>query len=316
MNILVTWTSWFIWFFLAKKLLELWYSVIWVDCENDYYDVNLKLDRRKILQKNNYFKFYKIKLENYNDLEKVFIENKIDKVCNLAAQAWVRYSIDNPFVYIESNIIWFHNIINLAAKYKVANFVYASSSSVYWKNEKQPFSVEDKVDNPVSLYAVTKKTNELIAHTYSHLYDLPTTWLRFFTVYWPYSRPDMAMLKFALKMQKWDKIEVYNNWDMLRDFTYIDDIIDWIILSLNQINNYEIFNLWNDKPVKLEYMIDSLEKHLWYKTNKVYLPMQDWDLKSTWSDIDHTYEKLWWRPKIDLDQGIEKFCIWFKEYYK
>ncbi|MDP2090192.1 MAG: GDP-mannose 4,6-dehydratase [Candidatus Gracilibacteria bacterium] len=316
MNILVTGTSGFIGFFLAKKLLELGYSVIGVDCENDYYDVNLKLDRRKILQKNNYFKFYKIKLENYNDLEKVFIENKIDKVCNLAAQAGVRYSIDNPFVYIESNIIGFHNIINLAAKYKVANFVYASSSSVYGKNEKQPFSVEDKVDNPVSLYAVTKKTNELIAHTYSHLYDLPTTGLRFFTVYGPYSRPDMAMLKFALKMQKGDKIEVYNNGDMLRDFTYIDDIIDGIILSLNQINNYEIFNLGNDKPVKLEYMIDSLEKHLGYKTNKVYLPMQDGDLKSTWSDIDHTYEKLGWRPKIDLDQGIEKFCIWFKEYYK
>lgn len=316
MNILVTWTSWFIWFFLAKRLLERWDNVIWIDIENDYYDVNLKFSRRKILEKHKNFKFYKIKLEDLNATEQVFIENKIDKVCNLAAQAWVRYSIENPFAYIESNIIWFHNIINLSAKYKVQNFVYASSSSVYWKNKKEPSSVKDKVDSPISLYAATKKTNELIAHTYSHLYNLPTTWLRFFTVYWPYSRPDMAMLKFALKIKKGESIEVYNNWDMKRDFTYIDDIVDWIIASLDQINKYEIFNLWNDKPVKLEYMIDVLEKHLWLNVNKVYLPMQDWDVKYTWSDIEHTYEKLWWRPKTSIEQWIEKFASWFGEYYK
>ncbi len=316
MNILITWTSWFIWFFLAKRLLERWNNVIWVDIENDYYDINLKISRRNILEKYSNFKFYKIGLENLMILEQVFIENKIDKVCNLAAQAWVRYSIENPFAYIESNIVWFHNIINLSAKYKVQNFVYASSSSVYWKNEKQPFSIEDKVDNPVSLYAATKKTNELIAHTYSHLYNLPTTWLRFFTVYGPYSRPDMAMLKFALKMKKWEKIEIYNNWDMQRDFTYIDDIIDWIVMSLDQINKYEIFNLWNDKPVKLEYMINTLEKYLWIKANKIYLPMQDWDVKTTWSDIEYTYKKTWWKPKISIEKGVENFAIWFNEYYK
>lgn len=316
MNILITWTSWFIWFFTAKALLERWEKVIWVDIENDYYDVNLKLSRRKILESYKNFKFYKIWLEDFENLEKVFQENNIDKVCNLAAQAWVRYSIENPFAYINSNIVWFHNIINLSTKYKVKNFVYASSSSVYGKNEKQPFSVDDKVDNPISLYAATKKTNELIAHTYSHIHKIPTTWLRFFTVYWPFSRPDMAMLKFALKMRSWKEIEVYNNWEMQRDFTYIDDIVAWVIASLDNISEYEVFNLWNDKPVKLEYMIDLLEKNLWIKANKKYLPMQPWDVKSTWSDIEHTYEKLNWKPTTSIEDWIKKFSEWFLEYYK
>lgn len=315
-TILITWTSWFIWFFTAKTLLERWEKVIWVDIENDYYDVNLKLSRRKILENFENFKFYKIWLEDLESLEKVFQENNIDKVCNLAAQAWVRYSIENPFAYINSNIVWFHNIINLSTKYKVKNFVYASSSSVYGKNEKQPFSVDDKVDNPISLYAATKKTNELIAHTYSHIHKLPTTWLRFFTVYWPFSRPDMAMLKFALKMKSWKEIEVYNNWEMQRDFTYIDDIVAWVIASLDNISEYKVFNLWNDKPVKLEYMIDLLEKNLWIKANKKYLPMQPWDVKSTWSDIEHTYEKLNWKPTTSIEDWIKKFSEWFLEYYK
>ena len=316
MNILITWTSWFIWFFTAKALLERWEKVIWVDIENDYYDVNLKLSRRKVLESYKNFKFYKIWLDDLESLEKVFQENNIDKVCNIASQAWVRYSIENPFAYINSNIVWFHNIINLSTKYKVKNFVYASSSSVYGKNEKQPFSVDDKVDNPISLYAATKKTNELIAHTYSHIHKLPTTWLRFFTVYWPFSRPDMAMLKFALKMRSWKEIEVYNNWEMQRDFTYIDDIVTWVIASLDNISEYEVFNLWNDKPVKLEYMIDLLEKNLWIKANKKYLPMQPWDVKSTWSDIEHTYEKLNWKPTTSIEDWIKKFSEWFLEYYK
>jgi len=212
-TILITWTSWFIGFHLAKRLLEEWNTkIIWFDNENDYYDVNLKIARRKELEKFDDFKFYKWDLANLDDLKKVFKENKIDKVCNLAAQAWVRYSLINPFAYIQTNIVWFTNIIELAKDYKVKNFVYASSSSVYWKNEKQPFSVEDRVDNPISLYAASKKSNELIAHTYSHLYKLPTTWLRFFTVYWPYWRPDMAMFIFADKITKWEKIPVFNYW--------------------------------------------------------------------------------------------------------
>lgn len=316
MNILITWSSWFIGFHTAKKLLELWHSVFWVDIENDYYEVSLKIDRRKILESYENFKFYKTSFEDLASLENIFKENKIDKICHLWAQAWVRYSIENPFAYIESNIIWFHNILNLWVKYEVQNFVYASSSSVYGSNEKQPFSVEDRVDHPVSLYAATKKSNELFAHSYSHIYGIPTTWLRFFTVYWPYSRPDMAMLKFAKKMLKGETIEVYNNWEMQRDFTYIDDIVEWIIKALDKNYRYEVFNLWNDKPVNLEYMIWLLEKNLWIKANKIYLPLQAWDVLSTWSDIGYTKQKLDWQPQTSIEVWVEKFCEWFRKYYK
>lgn len=316
-TILITWTSWFIGFFLAQKLLERWDNIIWVDIENDYYDVSLKLSRRKILEGYKNFKFYKIKLEDLQNLEQVFIENKIDKVCNLAAQAWVRYSLENPSAYIQANLVWFHNIIELSKKYSVKNFVYASSSSVYGKNKKQPFSIEDKVDNPISLYAATKKSNELIAHSYSHLYNLQTIWLRFFTVYGPWSRPDMAMLKFALKMKEAKEIEIYNNWDMERDFTYIDDIVDGVIKALEYTgSNYEIFNLGNDQVVNLKYMIELLEKSLGIEAKKVYLPMQDWDVKSTWADIEYTKQKLNWKPTTSIEDGIQKFADWFFWYYK
>lgn len=316
MNILVTGSSWFIWFHTAKKLLELGYQVIWIDNENDYYDINLKKSRRQLLKSFSNFKFYNISISNLEALENIFQTEKIDKVCHLAAQAWVRYSIENPFAYIESNIVWFHNIIFLAQKYKVQNFVYASSSSVYGNNEKQPFSIEDKVDHPISLYAATKKSNEIIAHSYSHIHKLPTTGLRFFTVYWPYSRPDMAMLKFALKMKNKESIEIYNNWDMLRDFTYIDDIVGGILKSLEANFHYEIFNLWNDKPVKLLSMIELLEKNIWIDGIKTYLPMQAWDVPATWSDIEYTKEKLNWKPETSLEDGIKKFGEWFREYYK
>lgn len=315
MKILVSGTSGFIGFFLAQKLLERWDEVIWVDIENDYYDINLKISRRNILNTSANFTFYKVWLEDFNELENIFKTHQIDMVCNLAGQAGVRYSIENPFAYIESNIIWFHNIINLAHTYKVKNFVYASSSSVYGKNTKQPFWVEDRVDHPVSLYAATKKSNELIAHTYSHLYDLPTTGLRFFTVYGPYSRPDMAMLKFALLMKEGKEIPVYNHGEMMRDFTYIDDIVDGIIASLDNPSSYEVYNLWNDKPVNLEYMIDLLEQAIHIKAQKKYLPMQPGDVLSTWSDIDHTYSKLWWKPQTSIEDGVKAFWEWFFEYY-
>ena len=315
-TILITWTSGFIGFHLAKKLLEEWNTkIIWFDNENDYYDVNLKIARRKELEKFDNFKFYKWDLANLDDLKKVFKENKIDKVCNLAAQAWVRYSLINPFAYIQTNIVWFTNLIELAKDYKIKNFVYASSSSVYWKNEKQPFSVDDRVDNPISLYAASKKSNELIAHTYSHLYNLPTTWLRFFTVYWPYWRPDMAMFIFADKITKWEKIPVFNYGKMKRDFTYIDDIVYWIIKSLNTISDYEIFNLWNHNTVELEYMISLIEKWLWKKAEKDYLPIQPWDVPATWADVEHTYEKLWWKAKTSIEEGVENFCRWYKKFY-
>lgn len=315
-TILVTWTSWFIWFHTAKKILERWDRVIWFDNENDYYDVNLKLARREILEKYDNFIFYKWDLKNKSDLEKVFDENKIWKVCHLAAQAGVRYSLENPNAYIDSNIIWFQNIIDLSKDHKVENFVYASSSSVYGANKKQPFWVSDKVDTPVSLYAATKKSNELIAHTYNHLYNLPTTWLRFFTVQWPYGRPDMAYFKFTKAILEWKTIDVYNNWQMQRDFTDVDDIVDGVIKSIDKISQYEIFNLWNDTPTKLEDMILLLEKYTWVKAQKNYMPMQDWDVVSTWADIEHTKNTLWWQPTIKIEDTIKKFVEWYREFYK
>ena len=311
---LITWTSWFIGFHLAKKLLESWETVVWIDNENDYYDVNLKISRRELLKKNDNFTFYKWNLEDFDFLKNVFEKEKPKKVCNLAAQAWVRYSLVNPFAYIQSNLVWFHNIIELAKQYKVENFVYASSSSVYWSNKKQPFSVEDNVDNPISIYAATKKSNELIAHSYSHLYKMPTIGLRFFTVYGPYWRPDMAMMIFANKITRWEKIDVYNFWKMKRDFTYIDDIVDWIIKSLDLKTEYEIFNLWNNNTVELEYMISLIEKGLWKKAIKNLMEIQPGDVPATWADIEHTEKILNWKPTVKIEDGIDRFIKWYKEY--
>jgi len=315
-TILITWTSGFIGFHLAKRLLEEGNTkIIWFDSENDYYDVNLKIARRKQLLEFENFKFYKWNLANLEDLTKVFSENKIDKVCNLAAQAWVRYSLENPAAYIQSNIVWFANLIELAKNNNIKNFVYASSSSVYWKNEKQPFSVDDRVDNPISLYAASKKSNELIAHTYSHLFKLPTTWLRFFTVYGPYGRPDMAMFIFAKNITEWKSIPVFNHGKMKRDFTYIDDIVDGIIKSLDTISEYEVFNLWNHNTVELEYMIGLIEKWIWKTAIKDYKWMQPWDVAATWADVDHTYKKLWWKAKTSIEQWVENFVEWYKKFY-
>lgn len=314
-KILVTGSSWFIWFHLAKRLLDEWNNVIWFDNENDYYDVTLKQARRKQLEEYPNFIFYKWDLSNLSEIEQVFQENQIDKVVNLAAQAWVRYSIVNPFAYIQSNLVGFHNIIYLSKEFWIKNFVYASSSSVYWNNEKQPFSVDDKVDNPISLYAATKKSNELIAHSYSYLFWLPTIWLRFFTVYWPWSRPDMAMLKFALKISKWEVIDVYNYGKMKRDFTYIDDIVDWIIKALDYDTHYEIFNLWSDSPIELEYLINILWENLWKEVKKNYMPLQNWDVLETSADIKYTKENLGWEPKFKIEEWVESFCDWFVNYY-
>lgn len=314
-KILITWTSWFIWFHLAKRLLGEWNQIIWFDNENDYYDVNLKHARREQLEKYDNFKFYKWDLANYSEIEQVFKENQIDKVVNLAAQAWVRYSLVNPFAYIQSNLVWFHNILHLSKEYKIQNFVYASSSSVYWNNKKQPFSVEDKVDLPISLYAATKKSNELIAHSYSHLFWIPTIWLRFFTVYWPWWRPDMAMIIFANKISKWEPIDVFNYGKMRRDFTYIDDIVDGIIKCVNLKTNYEVFNLWSDHPVDLEYVIWLIEDNIWKKAIKNYLPIQAWDVPETSADIQHTKDVLWWEPHFQVENWIKNLIEWYKSYY-
>lgn len=315
-TILVTWSSWFIWFHLAKELLERWDFVLWVDNENDYYDTKLKEDRRAMLEKFPNFKFFKWSIDDFSFLENIFEENRIDKVCNLAAQAWVRYSLKNPSAYIQSNLVWFFNIIELSKEYNVKNFVYASSSSVYGKNKKQPFSIEDRVDSPISLYAATKKSNELMAHSYSHLYDMPSIWLRFFTVYGPYGRPDMAPFIFANKISNEEVVDVYNHWKSKRDFTYIDDIVDWVIRSIDlEGHNYEIFNLWNDNPNELEYFIELLEKNIWKKAIKNYMEIQPWDVPETWADLECTQKKLWWKPNFDLEEWVGKFIDWFKEYY-
>lgn len=314
-KILITWTSWFIWFHLAKRLLEEWNNIIWFDNENDYYDVNLKYTRKEQLAKYDNFKFYKWDLANFSEIEQVFKENQINKVVNLAAQAWVRYSLINPFAYIQSNLVWFHNILYLSKEYKIQNFVYASSSSVYGNNKKQPFSVDDKVDLPISLYAATKKSNELIAHSYSHLFWIPTIWLRFFTVYWPWWRPDMAMIIFANKISKWEPIDVFNYGKMRRDFTYIDDIVDWIIRCINLKINYEVFNLWSDHPVDLEYVIWLIEENIWKKAIKNYLPIQAWDVPETSADIQHTKDILWWEPHFQVENWIKNLIEWYKSYY-
>ncbi len=313
---LITWTSGFIGSNLATKLLESGNTVIGVDNENDYYDVSLKHYRRKLLEKHERFSFYLWGLEDNNFLEKVFSENKIDKVCNLAAQAGVRYSLENPRTYIESNLLGFFNIIELSKKYNIKNFVYASSSSVYGANEKIPFSESDNVDHPVSIYAATKKSNELIAHTYSHLYKLPTTGLRFFTVYGPLGRPDMAPDIFTRKICAWETIDVYNFGKMQRDFTYIDDIVAGVILALDTISHYEVFNLWNHNPVELERFIEILEENIGKKAIKNYMEIQPGDVPRTFADIDHTYDILWWKAKTSLEEWLQKFVTSYREYYK
>lgn len=314
-TILITWTSGFIGFHLAKKLLEQGTNIIGFDNENDYYDVNLKITRRKELENFPNFTFYQGNLENLEDVKKVFETHTIDKVCNLAAQAGVRYSLINPYAYIQSNLVGFHNIIELSKQYKIKNFVYASSSSVYGKNTKQPFSVDDRTDHPISLYAATKKSNELIAHSYSHIFGLPTIGLRFFTVYGPRGRPDMAMLIFADKISKWEAIDVFNHGKMKRDFTYVDDIVNGIIKCLDLKTTYEIFNLWSDHPVDLEYIITLIEQQLWKTAKKNYLPIQAGDVPETSADIQHTKEILWREPKFQVEKWIEQLIDRYKTYY-
>ena len=317
MYYLVTWSSGFIWFHVTKKLLEKNIKVIWFDNENDYYDPKLKKDRRCILMKNKNFIFIKGNLENYSELESVFKEYKIEKICHLWAQAGVRYSIENPHVYIQSNIVGFVNIMELARIYNVKNIVYASSSSVYWDNKKPHFSILDRVDTPQSLYAATKKSNELIAYSYSSNFWISTVWLRFFTVYGPRGRPDMAYFKFLDKLYLNQEIEIYGKGKLRRDFTYIDDIVDGIIKALeyDNIQKYSILNLWNDSPISISMLISYLEA----KTGKIfikkYLPIQLGDVKRTRANIRETKEKLWWSPTIKIEEWLEKFIDWYKFYY-
>lgn len=321
--ILVTGGAGFIGYHLSKQLLEYDCTVIGYDNLNDYYEVQLKYDRLKDLEGREGYTFIKGDLADKEALGKLFQEYSFDIVVNLGAQAGVRYSIDNPDAYMSSNMVGFYNILECCRHYPVEHLVYASSSSVYGANKKVPFSVEDKVDYPVSLYAATKKSNELMAHCYSKLYGIPATGLRFFTVYGPFGRPDMAYFKFAKKIMNGETIQIYNNGDMMRDFTYIDDIVKGIANILpnppEEIETgakYKVYNIGNNKPEKLMDYIQTLEKHLGREAKKEFLPMQPGDVYQTYADVSDLMHDFDFKPSTSIDEGLGKFVTWFKEYYR
>jgi len=312
---LVTGAAGFIGFHVSRALLERGDRVLGLDNLNDYYDVSLKKARLRLLQDNEDFNFYKEDLANREGLSRIFGQNKIQVVCNMAAQAGVRYSLENPFAYQSSNVEGFLNIIHLSQEHKVENFVYASSSSVYGSNKKVPFSVQDRVDNPISLYAATKKANELIAHTYSHLYSLPCSGLRLFTVYGPWGRPDMALFIFTKAITKNQPIEVYNFGKMRRDFTYIDDIVQGVLASMDRPVPYAIYNLGNSRAVDLLYFIECIEKELGKKAEKKMLPMQPGDVVETYADISESERDLGFQPTTRIEEGIASFINWYRSFY-
>jgi len=345
MKILVTGTAGFIGYHLANKLIERGDEVIGIDNINDYYDVNLKYGRLesagvkkekieygKKVESKKYpnYKFIKLNLEDKEAIDKLFKEEKFDKVCHLAAQAGVRYSLKNPYAYINSNIVGHMNILEAVRHFGTKHLVYASSSSVYGLNKKQPFSTNDNVDHPISLYAATKKSNELMSHTYSYLYNIPTTGLRFFTVYGPWGRPDMALFKFVKNIFEDKPIDVYNYGNMSRDFTYIDDIIEgvkrvidnppkgnpnWNGQPNESVAPYKVYNIGRGKPVKLMDFIEAIEETLGKKAKKNLLPMQPGDVEATWADTTDLEKDLGYKPKVDVNEGIKKFVEWYREFY-
>ncbi len=321
-KILLTGAAGFIGSHLAKRLLESGCKVTGLDNLNDYYDVNLKLARLAELKKYSGFTFVKADISDKAAVENVFCESKPDIVVNLAAQAGVRYSIDNPQAYIDSNVIGFFNILEACRANTVEHLVYASSSSVYGNSEKVPFSVDDRVDNPVSLYAATKKTNELMAYTYSHLFDIPCTGLRFFTVYGPFGRPDMAYFSFTQKILTGEPIKLFNYGELERDFTYIDDIVEGIIKIIpsppQKQNNAraKVYNIGNNNPVPLKSFVEAIEEAIGIKAKIEYLPMQPGDVYRTYADISELQKDFGFTPKTDIRTGMKKFAEWYKEYYR
>lgn len=320
---LVTGAAGFIGMHISKKLLDLGCTIIGLDNMNDYYDVNLKYARLDMLKKYPRFTFYKIDMAEKDSLALVFKENSIDVVINLAAQAGVRYSIENPDAYIQSNIIGFFNILENCRRHHVKHLIYASSSSVYGANKKVPFAVEDKVDSPVSLYAATKKSNELMAYTYSHLYKIPSTGLRFFTVYGPYGRPDMAYFSFTKAIMEDKPIKVFNNGDMYRDFTYIEDVVNGVlplienspVLSTEGVP-YKIYNIGNNRPEKLMDFIRVIEDAVGKKAVKEFCPLQPGDVYQTFADVKELMEDVGFRPSTPISVGINKFVAWYKDFYR
>ena len=319
MKVLVTGAAGFIGFHLSKKFCEEGFNVTGIDNMNSYYDVALKESRLEILRKSGNFKFEKLDLAEKEELMKFFEKESFDFVINLAAQPGVRYSITHPDVSIRSNINAFFNLLECCKNFSVNKLIYASSSSVYGNNDKIPFSVNDNVDHPVSLYAATKKANELMAYTYHHLYKISAIGLRFFTVYGPYGRPDMAYYKFSESIMKDKPIEVFNNGDMMRDFTYIDDVTESVFRLLKKEikikNEYKIFNIGGEHPVNLLYFIEILEKKLGKEAIKVFKEMQPGDVKITCADSSELAKFIDYVPGTRIEEGLEKFVRWFKEYY-
>ena len=331
--ILITGAAGFIGFHLAQKLLETGYDVIGYDNVNDYYDPDLKESRLAILRDYEKFTFFRNDLLDEQILTKVFDDHNLRLVVHLAAQAGVRYSLINPKAYMESNLMAFFNVLEACRHHVVEHFVYASSSSVYGMNEKMPFSTRHSVDHPISLYGATKRSNELMAHTYSYLYDLPTTGLRFFTVYGPWGRPDMALFLFTKAILAGESIEVYNNGEMKRDFTYIDDIINGLLSLLDSPPNaidhwngqvtdpssskasFKLYNIGNNSPVNLMDFINEIEKRLGKKAEINFMPLQPGDVVASHADVSGLVKDFRYKPSITVDEGIREFISWYKEYY-
>lgn len=347
MKILLTGSAGFIGYYTALRLLESGWEVVGIDNINAYYDTSLKYARLSKLgidgeleegrpaasSKYPGFTFVKMDLKDMDALTAVFETSSFDRVCNLAAQAGVRYSIENPFAYIESNVVGFVNLLECCRRYGTGHLVFASSSSVYGLNESMPFSTSDNVDHPVSLYAATKKSDELMAHTYSHLYGIPSTGLRFFTVYGPMGRPDMAYFSFTKAILENRTIDIYNHGDMLRDFTYVDDIVEGVVRILDHVPAgdpswtgknpdpasskapYKIYNIGNSSPVKLMDFISAIEKALGMEAKKNFLPMQPGDVYGTFADVSGLVRDIGYSPNTPLEKGIAKFVDWYRDYY-
>ena len=332
--VLVTGAAGFIGFHLSQKLCQAGFTVLGIDNLNDYYDVKLKESRLKILESESNFIFDKLDLVDYKGLTNLFGKYSIDYVVNLAAQAGVRYSLTNPHAYLESNLRGFLNILEVCRHAGAKHLIYASSSSVYGANKEMPFSVHHNVDHPISLYAASKKANELMAHTYSALYNLPTTGLRFFTVYGPFGRPDMALFLFTKAIIEGKPIDVFNNGKMRRDFTYVDDIVESIVRLVpkapmpdknwsgftpdpaSSFAPYRVYNIGNNKPVELLQFIETIELKIGKKAIKNFLPLQDGDVPETYADVDDLMRDIDFRPATPIEVGVAKFVDWYKEYYQ
>ena len=333
-KILVTGAAGFIGFHLVQRFLDAGHPVVGIDNLNDYYDVNLKKSRLARLENHRRFRFIRMDIADREGIAALFKKEAFELVVHLAAQAGVRYSIINPYAYIDSNLVGFIHILEGCRQQKVQHLVFASSSSVYGANTLMPFSAHHNVDHPLSLYAATKKANELMAHTYASLYDLPCTGLRFFTVYGPWGRPDMALFLFTKAILEDQPIDVYNQGNMKRDFTYIDDIIEGVyrVAAKIPVSNpkwqgdhpdpatsfapYKIYNIGNNHPVELIYFIETLEKNLHTKAKKIFLPMQPGDVPATCADVDDLMADVGFKPATSIEEGIKKFVSWYKDYYK